>query len=99
LFLIPVNTGAPQPASAAAYVTAIGVLFFLSGISGLVYQVLWLRLLSLVFGVTVYAASAVLASFMAGLGVGSIAGGWLAAERADRCSSSAWLNCLLVSRR
>jgi hypothetical protein len=47
------------------------LLFFLSGISGLIYQVLWLRILSLVFGVTVFAVSTVLASFMAGLAVGS----------------------------
>ena len=44
----------------------------------LIYQVMWLRLLSLVFGVTVYAASTVLAGFMAGLGVGSFVGGRLA---------------------
>ena len=53
------------------------LLFFLSGISGLIYQVLWLRLLALVFGVTVYAASAVLASFMAGLALGSFIAGRL----------------------
>src|SRR5688572_24911451 len=39
---------------------------------------MWLRLLSLVFGVTVYAASTVLAGFMAGLGVGSFLAGRLA---------------------
>ncbi len=53
-------------------------LFFLSGISGLIYQSLWLRLLSLVFGVTVYAASTVLASFMAGLALGTLFAGRLA---------------------
>src|SRR4051812_11235335 len=53
------------------------VLFFLSGISGLIYQVLWLRILSLVFGVTVFAVSTVLASFMAGLAVGSFGAGKL----------------------
>jgi hypothetical protein len=37
----------------------------------LIYQVLWLRMLALVFGVTVYAASTVLAAFMAGLATGS----------------------------
>ena len=37
-------------------------LFYVSGIAGLIYQVLWLRRLSLVFGVTVYAASTVLAA-------------------------------------
>jgi spermidine synthase len=50
-------------------------LFFASGACGLIYQVLWLRLLSLVFGVTVYAASTVLAAFMAGLALGSLLAG------------------------
>jgi spermidine synthase len=52
-------------------------LFFLSGISALIYQVLWLRLLALTFGVTIYAASTVLASFMAGLALGSFVAGRL----------------------
>ena len=53
----------------------VAVLFFVSGACALVYQVMWLRLLALVFGVTVYAASTVLASFMAGLALGSYAAG------------------------
>ena len=57
--------------------------FFLSGISGLMYQVLWLRLLSVVFGVTAYAASTVLASFMCGLAVGSVLAGRLADRTRD----------------
>ena len=52
-------------------------LFFCSGACGLLYQVLWLRLLSLVFGVTVYAASTVLAAFMTGLALGSVLAGRL----------------------
>ena len=56
------------------------ILFFGSGACALVYQVMWLRLLALVFGVTVYAASTVLAGFMAGLGVGSLVAGRLAAK-------------------
>ena len=58
----------------------LAVLFFGSGACALVYQVMWLRLLSLVFGVTVYAASTVLAGFMAGLAVGSYAAGRLASR-------------------
>ena len=34
----------------------LAFLFFFSGLSALIYQVLWLRMLGLVFGVTVYAA-------------------------------------------
>ncbi len=54
---------------------AVFALFYLSGIAGLIYQVLWLRRLSVVFGVTVYAASTVLAAFMAGLAIGSALSG------------------------
>lgn len=53
------------------------LLFFGSGFSALVYQVLWQRQLGLVFGVTTYATSTVLAAFMAGLALGSLlAGRW-----------------------
>ena len=44
---------------------------------------LWLRQLTLIFGVTVYAASTVLATFMAGLAIGSAAAGRLS-ERVRR---------------
>src|SRR5689334_20191400 len=53
-------------------------IFFLSGASALSYQILWLRILGLIFGVTVYAASTVWASFMAGLAIGSVVSGRLA---------------------
>ena len=44
------------------------------------YQVVWLRVLGLVFGHTVYATTTVLAAFMAGLALGSL----LAARRMPR---------------
>jgi spermidine synthase len=51
--------------------------FFLSGAVALIYQVLWTRQLGLVFGVTIQAASTVLACFMGGLAIGSyLAGRW-----------------------
>lgn len=56
---------------------AVFGLFYVSGIAGLIYQVLWLRRLSVVFGVTVYAASTVLAAFMAGLALGSSLSGYV----------------------
>ena len=56
------------------------LLFFASGACALVYQVMWLRMLALVFGVTVYAASTVLASFMTGLALGSYGAGRVAAR-------------------
>jgi spermidine synthase len=47
-------------------------LFFLSGFCNLVYEIVWARMFNLVFGVTVFAVSAVLASFMLGLALGGI---------------------------
>ena len=54
--------------------------FFLSGASGLVLEMLWTRLLTLVFGSTTLAVSTVLTAFMGGLGLGS----FLAGRIADR---------------
>ena len=54
---------------------ALVVLFFGSGVSALIYQVLWVRVLGWVFGVTVFAASTVWACFMAGLAIGSLVAG------------------------
>lgn len=45
--------------------------FFLSGAAGLVYQIAWVRMFSLVFGNTVYAVALVVAGFMAGLALGA----------------------------
>lgn len=55
-------------------------LFFLSGATGLVYQVVWTRLLVLLLGTTAYAVSVVLSVFFLGLGIGSL----LAGRFADR---------------
>ncbi|MEW6188236.1 MAG: fused MFS/spermidine synthase [Thermodesulfobacteriota bacterium] len=51
--------------------------FFLSGFSGLLYEVLWLRMLILIFGSTTLAVSTVLTSFMGGLALGSFVFGRL----------------------
>ncbi len=55
--------------------------FFCSGLSGLVYQVIWVRQFGQVFGNTVYSGSIVVAIFMLGLGVGSYVFGVLADRR------------------
>lgn len=46
-------------------------LFFLSGASGLVYEVAWTRLMGHIFGTTALATATVLASYMGGLALGS----------------------------
>ncbi|HEV8434907.1 MAG TPA: fused MFS/spermidine synthase, partial [Thermoanaerobaculia bacterium] len=45
--------------------------FFVSGISALLYQIVWLKYLGLIFGNTVYAAATLIAIFLGGLGIGA----------------------------
>lgn len=58
----------------------IGICFVLSGATGLIYEVLWARMLGHVFGATTLAISTVLAAFMGGLALGSALGGRLASR-------------------
>jgi spermidine synthase len=53
-------------------------LFLVSGAAGLVYQIVWERLLELFFGVTMVSVTLIVGAFMAGLGLGSLLGGRLA---------------------
>ena len=61
------------------------LLYFLSGATALVYEVVWSRMLMHVFGSTAVALGTVLAAFMAGMAVGS----WLIGKAADKST-----NCL-----
>src|ERR1700730_15954023 len=58
----------------------IVLLFVASGFSSLIYQVVWTRMLGLIFGATTFATATVLSIFMGGLALGS----YLAGRIADR---------------
>lgn len=66
-----------NPSSPRFPTFVIGVCFVLSGATGLIYEVLWARMLGLVFGATTLAVSTVLAAFMGGLALGSALAGRL----------------------
>lgn len=72
--------GAPLLTYSASSLWLMAVCFILSGATGLIYEVLWARMLGLVFGATTFAISAVLAAFMGGLALGSALAGKLAAR-------------------
>ncbi|MBI3901485.1 MAG: fused MFS/spermidine synthase [Nitrosomonadales bacterium] len=59
---------------------ALMLLYGLSGLTSVAYEVLWARMLSLQFGVSVFAVVVTVAAFMAGLGMGSL----FAAHRASK---------------
>jgi spermidine synthase len=54
--------------------------FFFSGLAGLIYQILWLRMIDKVIGSAPFAVAIVLSVFMGGLALGS----WLAGRYIDR---------------
>src|SRR6478609_711941 len=55
-----------------------------SGFAGLIYEVVWVRTLSLYMGHTTAATSTVAAAFMGGLAIGSAVGGRAAARLSTR---------------
>ncbi|MFH2006336.1 MAG: fused MFS/spermidine synthase [bacterium] len=70
------------------------VLFLLSGASGLIFETLWMRLLTTTFGATTFALSTVLTAFMGGLALGGYLSGRIA-DRLRRPSTSLLLYGLL----
>jgi spermidine synthase len=71
--------------------SAFAALLFCSGVAALVYQVLWIKQLSLVVGVEVYSISIAVSAFFAGLALG----GFLIARRADRLKNPLFTYALL----
>ena len=55
-------------------------LFFISGVPALLYQVVWQRALFTIYGTNTESATAVVAAFLLGLGLGAFAGGWAASR-------------------
>jgi len=75
-----VETSAPTDVRTRMLQSAAFIAFFLSGASSLVFQTLWSRLLSHVFGSSSIAVSSVVSVFMGGLGLGA----YLAGKYAER---------------
>ena len=69
----------------------ISVCFVVSGATGLIYEVLWARMLGLVFGATTLAVSTVLAAFMGGLALGSAVAGKLAPRIKKPLATYGWM--------
>src|SRR5881296_2928673 len=69
----------------------------LSGLTALACEVIWTRILSLLFGATVYTFSLVLAVFLVGLGIGSTLGSALSNQLARPRVALAWCQVLLCA--
>src|SRR4029079_15271785 len=82
----------PPPQRDSGVLLFTGVLAFLSGMCALVYEVVWARAFTPVFGLTVYATTTVLCAFMTGLGIGSA----LAPRVVERSRHRIWRLCALL---
>jgi len=71
------------PSSESIYRLIASIVFFASGFAALLYQVIWQRLLVFFSGSDVYSVTLIVTAFMAGLGIGNLAGGHLA-DRTSR---------------
>jgi spermidine synthase len=71
--------------------TIFAIIFIISGISGLIYQIVWFKYLSLFLGNTTYAQMTVLAAFLGGLALGN----YFLGKRADAISNLVKVYALL----
>ena len=78
------------PGSGVVYLTIA-----LSGLTALAAQVIWTRVLSLLFGATVYTFSLILAVFLVGLGIGSSLGSSMAHNLKNPRAALGWVQMLL----
>ncbi len=91
------DSTAPAPLERAADGWPVYVAIGLSGMTALGAEVIWTRLLSLLFGATVYTFSLILAVFLFGLGIGSSVGSAMAARLLRPRLALAWCQLLLAA--
>jgi spermidine synthase len=80
----------PVVASVAPGARLVYVAIGLSGLTALGAQVVWTRVLSLIFGASVYTFSLILAVFLVGLGIGSSLGAALARSGSHARTALGW---------
>ncbi|MFA5134202.1 MAG: fused MFS/spermidine synthase [Patescibacteria group bacterium] len=88
------GTGQERTAPRVAWNVPGGILFgvvFISGAAALIYEMLWIRLLGLVFGVGSFALATASAVFLLGIGIGSAVFGRYAEKARDVMRSYAFL--------
>ena len=88
---------APSGVTRAADSTSVYVVIALSGMTALAAEVIWTRMLSLLFGASTYTFSLILAVFLFGLGIGSSAGSAVAPRLARPRVALGWCQVALCA--
>src|SRR5688500_6238663 len=91
----PAAEGTAEKPAVNAWPIYLGI--GISGMTALSGEVLWTRVLSLLFGATVYTFALVLAVFLTGLGIGSSIGSAIAQRIARPRLAFGWCQLLLVA--
>ena len=92
----PTSTVGERPVAEKASATwIVHLVIGLSGMTALAAEVIWTRLLSLMFGATVYTFSIILAVFLLGLGIGSSVGSAMVRNMARPRLALGWCQLLL----
>nr|NIP97505.1 hypothetical protein [Akkermansiaceae bacterium] len=81
----------PPPSAVDSAFLGVSLCFLLSGVAGLVYQMVWMRYLSTVFGTSELAIVTVLVAYMGGLAVGA----WIASRLVHKLQSPIRLYAIL----
>jgi spermidine synthase len=90
--------GQSRPAAATTTETRlVYVAIALSGLTALGSEVIWTRVLSLIFGATAYTFSLILAVFLVGLGIGSTVGAALAKSAKNPREALGWCQVALCA--
>src|SRR5499427_4968915 len=79
----------------ASGATSVYIVIALSGFTALAAEVVWTRLLSLLFGATTYTFSLILAVFLFGLGIGSTVGSAMASRVKNPRAALGWCQVAL----
>jgi spermidine synthase len=93
----PAEPVASAPASGAVGSWTVYVAIALSGMTALAAEVVWTRILSLLFGATVYTFSLILAVILVGLGIGSSVGSALSRNLRSPRAALGWCQMLLCA--
>lgn len=82
---IPIpQTEKPAVERSGKFAALLSVIFFFSGFSALLYQIVWQRLLSVHYGVGATSVTVIVTVYMLGLGVGALVGGRLSKLAVDQ---------------
>ena len=85
-----------RPHSVSLFRFGVYVSFFLSGLTSLLFEVIWSRQFVTVFGNSSYAISIVLCAYMAGIGLGGLLGGRLADRLTRRIFAFALVQAVIA---